>query len=122
MKRGTEAYAAALDATVTILQQWAREGRTGWYSALSAELKELDHPVHHRSKTMSELLEDACRREYSNGGLMLSAIVVNKVGGKPSGQFFELAKTSPFHRTDPGWTWEDERDCVFAHYSTIRRS
>ncbi|TJZ99045.1 hypothetical protein [Actinacidiphila oryziradicis] len=115
MKRDTPEYEAALDAMVLILQRWAQEGRTdGWYSALSAELKADDHPVHHRGRTMSELLEDACRRGNGSGQEpMLSAIVINKHSKKPSGQFFELAKGHPFYRTDPDWTWVDERDRVF---------
>ncbi|MET7529724.1 hypothetical protein [Streptomyces goshikiensis] len=118
MKRGTEPYDAALDAMIIVLQRWAREGRkNGWYSALSAELQALGHPVHHRSKTMSELLADVCHREWANGAPMLSVIVVNKTNGTPSGQFFELAKAGPFHRTDSDWSWERERSRVFAHYS-----
>lgn len=118
MRRGTEQYNAALDAVIAILQRWAREGRTtGWYSALSAELKENGHQVHHRSKTMSDLLADTCHREHKGGAPMLSALVVNKASGRPSGQFFELAKSAPFHRAAPDWSWELERAHVFAHYS-----
>ncbi|MFE5586391.1 hypothetical protein [Kitasatospora sp. NPDC056531] len=49
---------------------------------------------------------------------MLTAIVVNKQSKRPSDQFEALAKTAPFRRGDePGWTWETERERVFAHYS-----
>ncbi|TFE58540.1 hypothetical protein E3E14_00460 [Streptomyces sp. ICN441] len=118
MRRGAEEYDAALDEMIAILQRWAREGRiNGWYSALSAELKEAGHSVHHRSKAMSELLADVCHREHTRGAPMLSALVVNKASGKPSGQFFELAKSAPFDRTDSDWSWERERSRVFNYYS-----
>lgn len=49
--------------------------------------------------------------------VLLTAIVVNKQHGKPSGQFFELADGDPFHRgTDPAWSWEVERERVLAYY------
>lgn len=38
---------------------------------------------------------------------LLSALVVNGSGRKPSDQFFELAVTE-FHRREPNWTWERE--------------
>jgi hypothetical protein len=115
VKQGDAEYLAALDEMVTILRRWAQEERTdGWYSALSAELKANRHKVHHRSKTMSLLLKDACLRDNRDGrNPMLSAIVINKHSKKPSDQFFELAKGRPFYRTDPDWTWMHERDRVF---------
>ncbi|MGW9032906.1 hypothetical protein ACWGQ5_55140 [Streptomyces sp. NPDC055722] len=46
---------------------------------------------------------------------MLSALVVNRSSQRPSDRFFKLAVTE-FHRRDPGWTWERERDAVFDRY------
>ncbi|MFJ6216710.1 hypothetical protein ACIQGZ_25780 [Streptomyces sp. NPDC092296] len=100
-----------------VLKRWAVAGRVDSYSALSADLDAVEHPVCHHSSTMSRLLEEVCRQEQRAGSpVMLSAIVV-KARRVPSEQFFVLAKQSPFHRQDQAdWTWEKERDRVFAHY------
>ncbi|TKA08503.1 hypothetical protein [Actinacidiphila oryziradicis] len=112
LRRHSPPYNAALDAMVEVLKHWAAEGRVDCYSELSSDLAVEGHRVYHHSTAMSFLLEYACRREHHDGSpVMLSAIVVNKRQLKPSGQFFELAKTYPFQRgTDPEWSWETERD------------
>lgn len=69
----------------------------------------------HRRDSMSLLLADVCRRDSTGPEPMLSALVVNGSSRKPSDQFFELAVTE-FHRRDPDWTWEWERDAVFDRY------
>jgi hypothetical protein len=54
---------------------------------------------------------------------MLSAIVVNapiKRGRLPQA-FYDLARSYPFNRP-ADWTWEQERDRVFAHYLKVERS
>ncbi|MFD3652827.1 hypothetical protein [Streptomyces sp. NPDC058620] len=114
MKYGDADYMAARDAMVAILKGWAREGRTDTYKALS-EAVAPEHRVHYHSRMMSLLLADVCRRDSTGPEPMLSALVVNGSSRKPSDQFFELAVTE-FHRRDPDWTWERERDAVFDRY------
>ncbi|MGA5320170.1 hypothetical protein ACPCIU_06980 [Streptomyces seoulensis] len=115
MKYGDADYIAARDAMVAVLREWAREGRTDTYKALS-EAVAPEHQVHYHGRMMSLLLADVCRRDSTGREPMLSALVVNRSSQKPSDQFFELAVTE-FHRRDPGWTWERERDAVFDRYS-----
>ena len=71
--------------------------------------------LHDHGRTMSLLLADVCRRDRTGPEPMLSALVVNGSSRKPSDQFFELT-VSEFHRRDPDWTWEWERDAVFDCY------
>ncbi|MFJ4517494.1 hypothetical protein [Streptomyces sp. NPDC088816] len=114
MKYGDADYMAARDAMVEVLREWAREGWTDTYKTLSEALAP-EHRVHYRGRMMSLLLGDVCRRDSTGPEPMLSALVVNGSSQKPSDQFFELAVTE-FHRRDPDWTWEQERDAVFARY------
>lgn len=114
MKYGDADYIAARGAMVAILKGWAREGRTDTYKALS-EAVAPEHRVHYHGRMMSLLLADVCRRDSTGPEPMLSALVVNGSSRKPSDQFFELAVTE-FHRRDPDWTWEWERDAVFDRY------
>ncbi|MGW7128853.1 hypothetical protein ACWGIA_11035 [Streptomyces bobili] len=114
MKYGDADYMAARDAMVEVLRSWAREERVGTYKTLSQVLAP-DHRVHYHGRMMSLLLADACRRDSSGSDPMLSALVVNGASKKPSGQFFELA-VNEFRRRDPDWSWERERDAVFARY------
>ncbi|MEU6865513.1 hypothetical protein ABZ924_19990 [Streptomyces sp. NPDC046876] len=116
---GSEAWLAARDRMVEIIKDWAAEGRTGYYSTLSALLRESNFSVPPRGTLMSHLLEAACRVEADRGvPVMLTAIVVNKRTRRPSDQFQTLAEREPFRRGDvPGWTWEAEKAAVFAHYS-----
>lgn len=114
MKYGDADYLAARDATVAILKEWARESRTDTYKALS-EAVAPEHRVHYHGRMMSLLLADVCRRDSTGPEPMLSALVVNGSSRKPSDQFFELA-VAEFHRRDPDWTWERERDAVFDRY------
>lgn len=117
MKIGDPQYWAAVDAAVPIVESWAREGQTKAYSDLSRELRACGHRVHFQGLVMSHLLKDICLRgneDHAKG--MLSAIVVNKSSRLPSGQFFELARVT-FGRTELDWSWERERDRVFADYA-----
>ncbi len=103
---------------VEIIKGWAADGRTDYYGTLSESLRDAGFSVPPRGTLMSSLLEAACRVEADRGvPVMLTAIVVNKQHQRPSEQFEVLAKTAPFQRGDePGWSWEAERDRVFAHY------
>ncbi len=118
LRYGSEAWLAARDRMVEIIKGWATEERTDFYSTLSGLLRESYFSVPPRGTLMSQLLEAACRVEADRGApVMLTAIVVNKRTGRPSDQFQVLAQTAPFRRGDvPGWTWEMEKDAVFAHY------
>ncbi|OYP19207.1 hypothetical protein CFC35_35900 [Streptomyces sp. FBKL.4005] len=71
--------------------------------------------MHYHGRMMSLLLADVCRWDSTGSEPMLSALVVNAISRKPSGQFFELA-VAEFRRRDPDWTWERERDAVLARY------
>ena len=114
MKYGDADYLAARDAMVEVLRGRAREGRTDTYKALS-EAVAPEHRVHYHSRMMSLLLADVSRQDSTGRDPMLSALVVNASSGQPSDRFFELAVTE-FRRRDPEWTWERERDAVFARY------
>ncbi|WP_439948049.1 hypothetical protein [Streptomyces sp. BBFR109] len=114
MKYGDAYYMAAREAMVEVLRGWARNGRTDTYKTLSEALAP-EHRVHYRGRMMSLLLADVCRQDSTGRDPMLSTLVVNASSRKPSDQFFELAVTE-FHRRDPDWTWECERDAVFDRY------
>ncbi|WP_416876423.1 hypothetical protein [Kitasatospora sp. SC0581] len=118
LKHGSDAWCAARDSMVEIIKGWAADGRTDYYGTLSESLRDAGFSVPPRGTLMSSLLEAACRVEADRGvPVMLTAIVVNKQHQRPSEQFEVLAKTAPFQRGDePGWSWEAERDRVFAHY------
>lgn len=117
MRHGDAEYQNARDAMVEILRGWAAQGRTDTYKALSEALAP-EHRVHYHGRTMSLLLADACRLDSAGSDPMLSALVVNGSTRRPSPQFFELA-TVEFRRRLPDWTWEQERDAVFARYSRV---
>jgi hypothetical protein len=114
MKYRDPDYMAAQDAMVGVLRGWAREERVDTYKTLS-EVLAPEHRVHYHGRMMSLLLADVCRLDSNGSDPMLSALVVNGSSKKPSGQFFELAVTE-FRRRDADWTWERERDAVFARY------
>ncbi|MFC6593419.1 hypothetical protein [Kitasatospora paranensis] len=118
LKHGSDAWLAARDSMVEIIKGWAADGRTDYYGTLSEALREAGFSVPPRGTLMSNLLEAVCRVEADRGApVMLTAIVVNKRTKRPSGQFEVLAGTTPFRRGDePGWTWETEKNRVFAHY------
>ncbi len=118
LRYNSEAWLAARDRMVEIIKDWAAEGRTDFYSTLSALLRESHFSVPPRGTLMSDLLAAACRVEEGRGApVMLTAIVVNKRTGRPSDQFQALAETEPFLRGNvPNWTWEKEKAAVFAHY------
>ncbi|GLW13892.1 hypothetical protein Stsp01_06350 [Streptomyces sp. NBRC 13847] len=117
MQHGDVDYMAALEAMVGVLKSWAREGRTDTYKSLSTAVAP-EHRVHYRGRMMSLLLADVCRRDSTGPEPMLSALVVNGSSQRPSDQFFELA-VSEFRRRDPDWSWERERDAVFARYRDV---
>jgi hypothetical protein len=118
---GTPEYKAALDAMTVIVADKAVAGSLINYKALCDTLKAQGHPVHHRGELIGQLLKAMCLQEAANGSPMLSAIVVNApiARGRPSPAFYDLAHSNPFNRgTD--WTWEQERDRVFASYPKTR--
>ncbi|WP_329129138.1 hypothetical protein OG727_32245 [Streptomyces caniferus] len=117
MQHGDVDYMAALEAMVGVLKRWAREGRTDTYKSLSTAVAP-EHRVHYHGRMMSLLLADICRRDSTGPEPMLSALVVNGSSQKPSDQFSELA-VSEFRRRDPDWSWERERDAVFARYRDV---
>ncbi|MEU7564303.1 hypothetical protein [Streptomyces eurythermus] len=110
-------YPAALEAAADILRERARQGRTITYGELSAELASqgFDSIPPYRG-VMTYLLRDVCLHRNEDGRApMLSAIVVNKASGEPSGQFSELARSLPFSRP-ADWSWRDEQQRVFAQH------
>ncbi|CAL9567519.1 hypothetical protein [Streptomyces sp. enrichment culture] len=110
-------YPAALEAAVDVLRERARQGRTITYGELSTELaaQGFDSIPPYRG-VMTYLLKDVCLHRNEDGRApMLSAIVVNKASGEPSGQFSDLARTLPFSRP-ADWSWRDEQQRVFAQH------
>lgn len=119
LQPGTEPYQKAQAAMTEILTGRARRKADSIsYKDLALLLQDQGHPVHWRGTTISQLLKDLCLQEFKVGGPMLSAIVVNAPAhrGRPSQAFYDLARQSPFSRGE-NWTWEKERDHVYAHYA-----
>ncbi|WP_394428874.1 hypothetical protein [Streptomyces sp. SGAir0957] len=120
MQKGTLEYEEALDAVIEILRSRARQGAAPIsYGDLSSELAQLGHHVPPHEGPMPYLLEDASVRESPDGSLpLMSALVVLKDTGWPSGGFFKLARRALYKR--PGddvvlWTREIER--LAEHYA-----
>ena len=119
IRSGTPEYRRALAAMTTLLKaRAADDGTLINYKRLCDTLKAQGHPVHHRGELIGLLLKDLCLQEAAQGAPMLSAIVVNAPieRGQPSQAFYDLARSYPFNRGSD-WTWEKERDSVFAYYS-----
>ncbi|MFF8769140.1 hypothetical protein [Kitasatospora sp. NPDC015120] len=99
MRRGDAEYAAALEAAEEILLDWVtRPFQPLYYSRLSDMLTDRGHAVPAHEGPMPYLLEDATRAHGGKDMPMLSAVVVLRETGRPSGGFFKLARQQPFER------------------------
>ncbi len=120
MRRGTFEYEQALEAVVEILREQACQGAEPLsYKDLSTELARLGHHVPYHRGSMPYLLEDASAWENPDGRLpMLSALVVSKSTGWPSGGFFSLARSKPYERPGDDTTlWTRELRDLAEHYA-----
>jgi hypothetical protein len=111
MQKGTLEYEQALDAVIEILGSRARQGAAPIpHGDLSSELARLAHHVPAHEGPMPYLLEDASVRESPDGSLpLLSALVVLRDSGWPSGGFFKLARRAPYRRAGDDVTlWTEE--------------
>ncbi|MFJ4746330.1 hypothetical protein [Streptomyces albogriseolus] len=120
MKKDTLEYEQALDAVVEILRERARGGAAPLtYGDLSAELAERGHHVPAYEGPMPYLLEDASVQESPDGSLpLLSALVVLRETGRPSGGFFKLARRAPYERPgDDTELWVKEIKQLAKHYA-----
>ncbi|MGX1507476.1 UNVERIFIED_CONTAM: hypothetical protein RKD43_006101 [Streptomyces graminofaciens] len=120
MKKDTLEYEHALDAVVDILKGRARAGAAPLsYGDLSAELARRGHHVPAHEGAMPYLLEDASVRESPDGSApLLSALVVLKDTGRPSGGFFKLARRAPYKRPgDDTELWVREVQHLTRHFA-----
>ena len=120
MQKNTPEYEQALDAVVDILRDRARAGAAPLsYSDLSGELARRGHYVPAHEGPMPHLLEDASVRESPDGSLpLLSALVVLKDTGRPSGGFFKLARRGPYKRPgDDTELWIGEINRLARHFA-----
>ncbi|MGA5076663.1 hypothetical protein ACPC37_03420 [Streptomyces griseoincarnatus] len=120
MKKDTLEYEQALDAVVEILRERARGGAAPLtYGDLSSELAERGHHVPAYEGPMPYLLEDASVQESPDGSLpLLSALVVLRETGRPSGGFFKLARRAPYQRPgDDTELWVKEIKQLVKHYA-----
>ncbi|MEU5165869.1 MULTISPECIES: hypothetical protein [Streptomyces] len=120
MRKNTPEYEQALDAVVDILRERARAGAAPLsYGDLSAELAGRRHRVPAHEGPMPYLLEDASVRESPDGSLpLLSALVVLRETGRPSGGFFKLARRAPYMRSgDDTELWIEEIKQLAVHFA-----
>jgi len=120
MQKDTLEYEQALDAVIEILRPRARQGAAPiQYGDLSSELTRLGHHVPAHAGPMPYLLEDASVRESPDGSLpLLSALVVLKDSGWPSGGFFKLARRTPYKRPgDNMLLWAREIEKLAEYYA-----
>ncbi|MET9825028.1 hypothetical protein ABZ038_26080 [Streptomyces sp. NPDC006349] len=120
MKKDTLEYERALDAVVDILRERARAGAAPLtYGDLSSDLARKGHHVPAFEGPMPYLLEDASVRESPDGSLpLLSALVVLRETGRPSGGFFKLARRAPYKRPgDNTELWVKEISQLSSHFS-----
>ncbi|MFH9863026.1 hypothetical protein [Streptomyces sp. NPDC017202] len=120
MKKDTLEYEQALGAVVDILRDRARVGAAPLsYGDLSGELARRGHQVPAHEGPMPHLLEDASVRESPDGSLpLLSALVVLRETGRPSGGFFKLARRAPYKRPgDDMELWVEEIKQLEQHYA-----
>lgn len=120
MKKDTLEYEQALDAVVDILRERARAGAAPLsYGDLSTELAGRGHQVPAYEGAMPYLLEDASVRESPDGSLpLLSALVVLRETGRPSGGFFKLARRAPYMRSgDDTELWIEEIKQLAGHFA-----
>lgn len=121
MQKGTQEYEEALEAVIDILRSRARQGAAPIsYGDLSGELARRGHHVPAHDGPLPHLLEDASVRESPDGSLpLLSALVVLKDTGWPSGGFFKLARRAPYKRPgDDVVLWSREIEKLAEHYAT----
>ncbi|MBU6529751.1 hypothetical protein [Streptomyces mayonensis] len=120
MKKDTLEYERALDAVVDILRERARAGAAPLtYGDLSTDLARRGHHVPAFEGPMPYLLEAASVRESPDGSLpLLSALVVLRETGRPSGGFFKLARRAPYKRPgDDMELWIKEINRLASHFS-----
>jgi hypothetical protein len=120
MQKDTPEYEQALNAVVDILRERARAGAPPLsYGDLSRELARRGHHVPAYEGPMPYLLEDASVRESPDGSLpLLSALVVLKDSGHPSGGFFKLARRNPYKRPgDDTELWIEEIKRLARHFA-----
>ncbi|GAA3505007.1 hypothetical protein GCM10019016_121200 [Streptomyces prasinosporus] len=120
MKKDTLEYEQALDAVVEILRERARAGAAPLtYGDLSYELAERGHHVPAYEGPLPYLLEDASVQGSPDGSLpLLSALVVLRETGRPSGGFFKLARRAPYERPgDDTELWVKEIKQLAKHYA-----
>ncbi|MFD7690091.1 hypothetical protein [Streptomyces sp. NPDC059781] len=120
MKKDTLEYEQALDAVVDVLRERARTGAAPLtYGDLSSELARRGHHVPAFEGPMPYLLEDASVRESPDGTPpLLSALVVLRETGQPSGGFFKLARRAPYERPgDDMELWVEEINRLASHFS-----
>jgi len=99
MRRGDEAYNAALEDMGEILLDWVTKPYAPlYYSHLSRLLADRGHTVPAHEGPMRLLLDD-CSRQHSDGDApLLSAVVVLMGDEVPSSGFYKLARSAPFNR------------------------
>jgi hypothetical protein len=120
MQRDTPEYEQALDSVVDIPRERARAGAAPLsYGDLSRELARRGHHVPAHEGPMPYLLEDASVRESPEGSLpLLSALVVLKDSGHPSGGFFKPARRDPYQRPgDDTELWIEEIKRLARHFA-----
>lgn len=120
MKKDTLEYEQALDAVVEILRDRARARAAPLTCGdLSTELARRGHHVPAFEGPMPYLLEDASVQESPDGTLpLLSALVVLRETGQPSGGFFKLARRAPYKRPDGDTElWVEEINQLASHFS-----
>jgi hypothetical protein len=101
-----------------ILLDWVRRPfQPLFYSQLSDMLADQGHVVPAHDGPMPYLLEDCTRLHGDQRRPMLSAVVVLKGTGMPSGGFFKLARSSDFARSgDDEAVWIAELDRLQKEY------
>ncbi len=67
---------------------------------------------------VGQVLDELNRQEHAYGRPLLSAIVVDRAGGRPGEGFFLLVKELRAASGDENAMWEAERDAVWAFYSS----
>ncbi|CAL9358781.1 hypothetical protein AB0D90_30310 [Streptomyces althioticus] len=120
MKKDTLEYEQALDAVVEILRERARAGAAPLtYGDLSSALAERGYHVPAYEGPMPYLLEDASVQGSPDGSLpLLSALVVLRETGRPSGGFFKLARRAPYQRPgDDTELWVKEITQLAKHHA-----
>ncbi|WP_446215535.1 protein NO VEIN domain-containing protein [Micromonospora sp. IBHARD004] len=124
MRAGDAEFDAAVEATIELLREVARNSRTEsdaliTYRQLSERLAERGVHIPYYQGPMPHILEEASLREQAAGRAMISALVVqqgtNGRPSEPSGGFYRLARRVPFQRRgDNQQIWWNELRQVLA--------